>query len=242
MHDGTGGRSDDGRDGPAPGAAAPGAARTPRGQRVLSELRGLILTGAIRPGEVLVEPQLAARFATSKTPVREALHVLAAEHLVTVLPKKGYLVATMTPQDLAEVLDLRMLLEPHATAEAARYADAAGVARLRTLLADQGVATDPLERMRHAADLHRSLALLGRNGRLSTSLERCFDETARAHHVLGGLNAHMESDVELDEHARIVDAVESGDAEAAREAMRTHLRTIRRVTLRQWTDGPGLWD
>ena len=129
-----------------------------------------------------------------------------------------------------------------ATAEAARYADAAGVARLRTLLADQGVATDPLERMRHAADLHRSLALLGRNGRLSTSLERCFDETARAHHVLGGLNAHMESDVELDEHARIVEAVESGDAEAAREAMRTHLRTIRRVTLRQWTDGPGLWD
>ena len=106
----------------------------------------------------------------------------------------------------------------------------------------RGVATDPLERMRHAADLHRSLALLGRNGRLSTSLERCFDETARAHHVLGGLNAHMESDVELDEHARIVDAVESGDAEAAREAMRTHLRTIRRVTLRQWTDGPGLWD
>ena len=90
MHDGTGGRSDDGRDGPAQGApapdtSAPGAARTPRGQRVLSELRGLILTGAIGPGEVLVEPQLAARFATSKTPVREALHVLAAEHLVTCL-------------------------------------------------------------------------------------------------------------------------------------------------------------
>ncbi|MDY6054873.1 GntR family transcriptional regulator [Micrococcus sp.] len=216
--------------------------RTPRGRRVLTELRELILTGRIAPGEVLVEPQLAERFATSKTPVREALHVLAAERLVTVLPKKGYLVATMTPQDLAEVLDLRMLLEPHAAAEAARHASATDLARLHELLEAQRRTPDPIERMQHAAGLHRALTQLGRNTRLAASLEHCFDETARAHHVLGELNAHMETEVELREHAQILDAVAAGNPEATHAAMQDHLRTIHTVTLQHWSQGHGLWD
>lgn len=217
--------------------------RTPRGQEVLAELRSLILTGAIPPGSLLVEPQLAERFATSKTPVREALHVLAAESLVAVLPKKGYLVAPMSARDLGEVLDLRMLLEPHAAFEAARHASPADVTRLTEALHEQHefAGTDPLGAMRAAARFHRDLAGLSRNVRLGRALEHCFDETARAHHVLPGLSAHMGEEQELAEHDAVLEAVAAGDAPAARAAMQAHLHTIRAVTLAQWTDTSDLW-
>lgn len=203
----------------------------------------MILTGEIAPGEVLIEPQLASRFETSKTPVREALQVLAAESLVTVLPKKGYLVATMTAQDLSEVLDLRMLLEPHAASEGALHAGSEGLAALRGHLDEQrrlsGVSA--LEAMESAAAFHRTLAGLSRNSRLSSALDRCFDETSRAHHVLSGLSLHVGSETEISEHERIFAAVSRGDAASAHEAMRTHLITIKKVTMSQWQARGGIW-
>lgn len=219
------------------------SARTPRGRAVLEQLRSLILTGRIAPGELLVEPALAERFSTSKTPVREALHLLAAERLVTVLPKKGYLVATMTAQDLTEVLDLRMLLEPHAAAEAASRATPQDHARLRGLLARQREAAGSaaLAGMPEAADLHHEITRLAGSGRLVHALERCFDETARAHHVLGHLTAHMNSETELAEHEEVLGAIEAADPAAAQAAMRRHLRTIHDVTLSRAATGAGLW-
>lgn len=220
------------------------SSRTPRGQQVLAQLRTMILTGVLAPGEVLIEARLSEHFSTSKTPVREALHVLAAEDLVTVLPKKGYLVRTMTQQDLSEVMDLRMLLEPHAAGEAAVRADGAAVGRLHALLDGQRDASprDPLEGMRQAAAFHRTLTGLGRNTRVCAALERCYDETARAHHLIPGLSAHMTQEQEVREHEAILAGVENGDAGAAREAMRSHLRTIREVTLAGWRDAVSLWD
>lgn len=85
------------------------------------------------------------------------------------------------------------------------------------------------------ADEHR-----GRPPR-AAGLERCFDETARAHHVLPGLNAHMGDEVELREHAAILDAVADQDPEAAAAAMAAHLRTIRHVTLRHGSRPDSLW-
>lgn len=213
-------------------------------QRLVDELRGQILSGALPPGEVLVEPRLAEGYGVSKTPVREALHLLATEGLVAVLPKKGYLVRTMAPQDLAEVLDLRMLLEPHAAGEAARHANAALLGSLRDALDRQREVspTDPIEGMREARRFHETLASGARNSRLADALHRCFNETSRAHHILPGLREHMTDAVELDEHEAVYSAVASGDAAAAEDAMRAHLRTIHATVTRQFARGSGLWD
>lgn len=213
------------------------------GTRLVGKLREMILTGELEPGEVLVEPRLAERFAISKTPVREALHVLATEGLVTVLPKKGYLVRTMTPQDLAEVLDLRMLLEPHAAAEAARFADMDAVARLRTILERQReeAGVDPLAAMREAHAFHQVVAQTARNARLVSQLQHHLDETSRAHHVIPSLRAYMGVPGELREHEVILKAISTGDSAGARQAMRTHLHTIRTVTSRHLDRGSALW-
>lgn len=220
------------------------SARQPVGARLVGELRRMILTGEFEPGEVLVEPRLAERFGTSKTPAREALHILAAEGLLTVLPKKGYLVQTMTQQDLQEVLDLRMLLEPHAAAEAARLRNEQAVARLRTILESQREVSqnDPLAAMRTAREFHRVIAQTAQNSRLEAQLLRSLDETARAHYVIPDLQAHMSTAEELVEHERIVEAIAQGDVTAAERAMRVHLRTIRAVTIGKLDRRSGLWD
>lgn len=74
-------------------------------------LREEILAGLLPPGTLLSQTELAGRFGVSRIPVRDALQQLAAERLVIVLPGKGAQVIELSKDDLAEIYDLRMLLE-----------------------------------------------------------------------------------------------------------------------------------
>lgn len=208
-----------------------------------SRLRQQILTGVLAPGSIVVEPRLAEDFAVSKTPVREALQLLASEGLLTVLPKKGYLIRTLGLNDVQETLDLRMLLEPHAAKCAAGFLDDLLVAGLREDLDAQREAAPsaPLEAMAAARSFHRRLALASRNGRLAAALDKCLDETSRAHHVLPGLQDYMGAPQEQAEHELIFAAVAAGDAGAAEAAMRAHLRSIHAAMASQFTAPGDLW-
>lgn len=190
-------------------------------------LREGILTGRYAPGQLVYEGTLAEEHGLSKTPVREALHLLAALGLVTVLPKKGYMVRTMDFQDVREIMDLRMLLEPHATEAAARERSAAVVMDLRASLDAQArLSSRPLEAMAQAQGFHLALARAGGNGRALDVLGQILDETARAHHVLPALQSYMATEQEQVEHEAIFAAVEAGDPAAAGDRMRSHLRNI----------------
>lgn len=189
----------------------------------------MILTGELGPGEVVIEAELAAKFNSSKTPVREALRQLTTEGLVTVLPKKGYLVRVMTQQDLTEVLDLRMLLEPHAAAECARFADAHTIQRLRQCIDRQEAAghAQPLARTERARSFHLEIAHSARSARLISMLQRCHEDMVRAHHIIPQLRNHLGNPRELEEHEAIYRAIADGRGALAAQRMREHLRTIR---------------
>lgn len=211
--------------------------------RMVVQLREAILTGQLAPGSIVVEPRLAEEYSVSKTPVREALRLLTSQGLLTLLPKKGYLVRTMGLNDVQETLDLRMLLEPHAAAAAAGFLPQHLVGNLRGLLDTQAgfSDSDPLAAMHAAQAFHQGIADASRNTRLADSLRRCLDETARAHHVLPGLQHHIGTPIELAEHEAIYAAIAAGDARAAQEAMRVHLRSIRTAMAQQFTDPGSLW-
>ncbi|WP_411733121.1 FCD domain-containing protein, partial [Paeniglutamicibacter sp.] len=117
------------------------------------------------------------------------------------------------------------------------------VVELRQLLDTQSAlsAADPLGAMDAAQDFHQAIADASRNSRLADSLRRCFDETARAHHVLPGLQHYMGAPTELAEHEAIYAAIAAADARAAEEAMRVHLRSIRTAMAQQFTDPGSLW-
>lgn len=211
--------------------------------RMVVKLREAILTGQLAPGSIVVEPRLAQEYSVSKTPIREALRLLTSQGLLTVLPKKGYLVRTMSLNDVQETLDLRMLLEPHAAAAAAGFLPQHLLGDLRGLLDTQAELSerDPLAAMDAAQRFHQGIADASRNTRLAESLRHCFDETARAHHVLPGLQRYMGVPTELKEHEAIYAAIAAGDARAADETMATHLRSIRTAMAQQFTDPGSLW-
>ena len=78
---------------------------------VFQTLRNAILKGELKPGERLMEIQLAQKLGVSRTPVREALRKLELEGLVIMIPRRGAIVADITIQDLNDVLEVREALE-----------------------------------------------------------------------------------------------------------------------------------
>src|SRR3954451_6110206 len=90
-----------------------------------ARLREEILTARLLPGTTILEPELAARFGVSKTPVREALRLLVQDGWVMVLPRRGYLVRALGLDDLRDVFQLREMIEPGFAAEAAARIGAA---------------------------------------------------------------------------------------------------------------------
>ena len=103
--------------------------------RVQSELREAILAGSLPPGARLRAEPLAERLRTSRTPVREALILLAREGLVDIEPRRGAIVRAFDAADLADLYDVRALIEPHAARRAATRIGPDELARLREVCA-----------------------------------------------------------------------------------------------------------
>lgn len=220
----------------APGAEHAGARRRSqsRKQRVYRALRQLILTLALPPGRLLVESQLAARFRTSKTPVREALALLEQDGLVEIVPRRGVLVTSITVRDVRELFELRMALEGAAAQLAASRITAEELERLETLIArSQAVLTAgpprPGDRkvMQQLLDtnreFHLTIARASGNARLARLVERTLDEMMRLI-ALG---------YELGQHVEILSALRTGDGEQARAMMVNHVRTTLESVLKR---------
>src|SRR5918997_618134 len=103
-------------------------------KRTYEALKQDVLTCALRPGAQIFEAELATRYGTSKTPVREALSTLVQEGLVQVLPRRGYLVAPITLRDVQEVFQLRLLLETAAAELAAEHITEEALRQLNALV------------------------------------------------------------------------------------------------------------
>ena len=93
----------------------------PLRELVFTTLRQAILKGEIQPGERLMEIQLAEKMGVSRTPIREAIRKLANEGLVTMIPRKGAIVAGISEKMLMDVLQVRMTLEKMAYECAFKY-------------------------------------------------------------------------------------------------------------------------
>jgi DNA-binding GntR family transcriptional regulator len=112
---------------PAPAASL---SRRALYEDVAERLRGQIFARQLEPGAWIDESRLSAEYGISRTPLREALKVLAAEGLVTMKPRRGAYVAEMSRDDVAQIYHLLSLLEADAAGDAARHASAAQLARL----------------------------------------------------------------------------------------------------------------
>ena len=118
---------------PRPAVIRPLERPVPLRQSVYDALIDLIVSGDLRPGQHLVETELARQLGVSKQPVREALHRLEAEGWVDLRPSQGAFVHVPTDHEVDELLDVRELLESETARLASRAATPEQVAGLRAI-------------------------------------------------------------------------------------------------------------
>lgn len=232
----------------APTSTAPGDGPVkplPRRQMLADDvheaIKALIMDHAIEPGGRVSIDGLARQLGVSPTPVREALARLESAELVVKEPLRGYRTTALLNRDeLEDLYQFRLLIEPWAAARAAERAGASGRERLRAEMASCDVPRNATygaykELTAHDTRFHVLVAELAGSAQVRLAFERthCHLHIFRLHYDRGI------GDRTLDEHRAITDAILEGDPRAAEAAMRNHLETSYYERLRPLSGEPG---
>lgn len=199
------------------------------GDETYLRLRKMILDGVLKPGAAIQENALAKTLKVSRTPVREALGRLASEELITRQSGQPPTVRGVSLQDYIEILHMRRLLEVEAAGLAARKPDMTALARLRADVEELIATDDPADERHMTIDdnVHSSIAEMSGSGLLQRTIQdlrlktRIFD--------LGGIPNRFLSSCQ--EHLVLLDAIASGDTDAARASMTVHIDNVRESIL-----------
>ena len=209
------------------------------GSRVAQGLRDRLRTGALAPGTVLSQAEIAAEYGVSRIPVRDALHILFTEGLVD-LGMSGAVVTGLSIAELQELYELREAVEPVVTAIAVPNVGRAETTQMAALLErmeTRGIgAAEWLEANAAFHALIYTRADRPRMVELTEQLRRLTDRYVYLHLEVIGDVEHLH-----EEHRQILAAVHRGDAREVADLTRVHLETshdfILRYLLRTATDG-----
>ena len=190
-----------------------------------------IETGLYKPGDRLVESELAERLGVSRTPVREALQRLETQAMLT-RDGRSLIVASLDHNQLAELYAVRSELEGLAARLAARHATDEEIRVLRGMVEDDRrlLTGDPRAMSRANKRFHRQIHLASHNRFLVQQLDLVHRSMALM--ATTSLAAEGRSEVALTEHDRIVAAIEARDGEAAYQALRVHISRAFETRLR----------
>jgi DNA-binding GntR family transcriptional regulator len=199
-----------------------------RSDLVAESLRAAILAGRLRPGQTLVERQLATMLGVSKTPVREALIGLTSSGLVVMSRNLGAVVRSLSADEVRKIYELRLLLEPWAVGRAAERNGPGNRHAARGALEDAeaaAAADDQVGFNLANRRFHRELYLNADNDLVTGQLDRMQDLIALALQVAevwrGGVRPF--GSVEHTEHREILEAVEAGDPARAEALTHQHV-------------------
>jgi DNA-binding GntR family transcriptional regulator len=205
-------------------------------EKAYAYVRDQVLTAPAATGSFLSEQDLATRIGVSRTPVREALLMLQTEGLVEMVPKRGAHVPAMSGRQIAELMELRGVLERH-SASRALETGRVPVEGMRAALAEQEhVANDPSPEAARAfidwdGRFHQVLVdsagsdLLSRTyaglraRQLRVGMSALFSAADRQHNV-------------CTEHQAIIDALDAGDEALVHEKIDIHLEVTLQILLR----------
>ncbi|MBT8418137.1 MAG: GntR family transcriptional regulator [Silicimonas sp.] len=190
--------------------------------------------GTYRPGDRLVESELADRFGVSRTPIREALQRLETQSLLA-RDGRSLVVASLDHNQMAELYIVRSELEGLAARLAARHATEEEVRLLAEMVEDdKALIGDPAALARTNRRFHRQVHLASHNRYLVQQLDLVYRSMALM--ATTSLAAKGRSEVALAEHRKIVEAIAEGNGAAASEALRAHISRAFEARLRQDAD------
>ncbi len=194
------------------------------GHAVTAAIRELIMTGAVAPGDRLVETELSERFGTSRGPVRDAFKELEQSGLVVSVPRRGTFVATLTAADIHEIYTLRLALEKLAIGTTATIATDHDIAAMRAAVERLTEAQRTSDRRAGAeADIaiHRLIVRTAGHERLTEAWERLADQTLLLMAELMDLLLDVQH--AAGDHDALVNAIADHDVAGAEAALTDHL-------------------
>ncbi|MBO2449505.1 FadR family transcriptional regulator [Actinomadura barringtoniae] len=209
---------------------------------VIEKIKAMIISGEIRPGERLPrEPDLAERLGVGRNTLREAVRALIAMQILVIKRGDGTYVSSLEPHLLLEnlafaadvssgrtaqqLLQVRRLLEPQATALAASLVTDGDLRTLQKILDRCGAATNPEEFVAHDSEFHRTIADIVGNPVLSTLLSTLSTHTQRVR-VLRGAKATDALSTAHREHQAILRALAARDPQLAASTSAVHIAAV----------------
>ena len=194
--------------------------------RVYTQIKNLILSNEVLPGQKLHHQELSERLGVSRTPVREALTRLVQEGYVSLLPNRGFTCKEIRLQEAEELYDLREALEAFVVEKAIETLTVAGLeqlARKVNLYGEDVRKRFSRERLIYDQDLHLEIARLSGNETLARTLAQVFERIILKRRTDGlydparGMMAHQE-------HLRLLDAMRQRDRAKSVAIVRAHIR------------------
>lgn len=191
---------------------------------VAARLRDLVFQHALPPDLFIDELALAARWQISRTPLREALKVLAAEGLVELVPRRGARVVALTDADAEQLFPVMAMLEGRCALEATQRASVDDLAQLQALhdrLERHAAAADADGYYRVNHDFHSLVQAIAAN----RWLDRATGDLRRFMRLWRGRQLQLPGRINasLNEHRVLMDAMQQHDADRAARAMHDHL-------------------
>lgn len=201
--------------------------------RVYNQIKNLILSNEVMPGQKLHHQHLSERLGVSRTPVREALTRLVQEGYAPFLPNRGFTCKEIRMQEAEELYDLREAIEAFAVEKATAHLTDAALGELRRKMDRYGADVQrhfSRERLVYDQDVHLEIARLAGNETLKNSLIHVFERiilkrrTDGLYDAARGLAAHQE-------HLKLLEAMERRDVEEAVRVIRAHIQEGKSNTL-----------
>ena len=205
---------------------------------VCEALREAIRKGVLKPGERLMEMQLAEELGVSRTPVREAIRKLDQEGFVVMMPRRGTYVANMSIRDVNEIFEIRTALESLSNGLAAERITTEELEKLQELLVQIGECIEEGDMDKIVAtdiEFHDLLYRASRNSRLEGIVSNLREQLTRFRTLSMSYPGRLEAT--LEEHRAMVDAIAKGDVEAARHAAEHHMEKSEQTLMDAMEDG-----
>ncbi|NBD24644.1 GntR family transcriptional regulator [Paenibacillus glycinis] len=200
-------------------------------EHVYADLKRDILAGILQPGARLIVMEIAGKYQISQAPVREALERLKQEGLITGIPNKGSVVSTITAKEIKDIFVLREIIEGFAVRQSMPLLTEEDYAYLHRVIGEMEIANKQKEMLRILEldmDFH---AFFYKRCDNQAILELWNHMRTKVMRFMAISNRHYTTEVLAEWHLLLVDALRSGDADAAEAAFIEHMHAYKLIDL-----------
>ncbi|NCO52363.1 MAG: GntR family transcriptional regulator [Deltaproteobacteria bacterium] len=205
-------------------------------EKILETIRDAILKGALKPGEKVAEPELAERFGISRTPIREAFRQLESEGYLTVIPRKGAVVAALSEKDVDEFYAIKSILEGYAAELAATRLSQKEIEKLQAInekLRNLAAEGDVKNFYRAHNEFHDLFIKAADNQKLAELIQQLGMKFLRLR--MASLSAPGRMNISVAEHERLIEAFKMQDGHLAESLVKKTAAIGGRVLLEMMT-------